>query len=358
MTDRGGNRRRRSRRATTAGSLSLVLVSTIVASWASGAAASMRVPTAGAVPTAYVTNSLLNTLSVIQGTQLVKTISHVGKGPVGVAVTPDHTTAYVADFGFINKPSHTVTPVDLSTGQPGLPIQVGTNPMEIAITPDGTTAVVTLQGNGGRPGHQVVTIDLATRAVSAPVEVGLNPESVAISPDGATAYVGAFSAAKITPVDLTTSPPHAEAPIPLPGTSPRAIAVSPAGATAYVLDAQNASIIPIDLTTRTVGTPVDLVCHAQGDPGCTPTAIAIDAAGTSAYVAAAGSSDLMVLALPSLTVSRVLATGGYPDAVGLAPGWIYVANGASDTVSVFRGSRRPVSVPGMHYPIGIAVVPG
>jgi len=154
------------------------------------------------------------------------------------------------------------------------------------------------------------------------------------------------------------SPPQAEAPIPLPGTSPRAIAITPDGATAYVLDAQNATIIPIDLTTRTVGAPVDLVCRAQGDPGCTPDAIAINAAGSAAYVAAAGSGDVIVLALPSLTVSRVLATGGYPDAVGLVPGWLYVANGASNDVTVYHGGPHPVSVPGMQYPIGIAVVPG
>ena len=354
MTDRGVAKRR-----SFAIVLTVAIVSALVsAATASGAGASTRSREGFPAPTVYVTNSQLNTVSVIQGTQLVHTIPHVGQGPVGIAVTPDHSTAYVADFGFFDKSSHTVTPIDLHTWLPGTPIGVGAGPMEIAITPDGTTAVVTLQGSSRRAGHNVVTIDLATRAVSAPIDVGLYPESVAIAPDGKTAYVGAFGSAQVTPVDLTTSPAHAETPIPLPGSSPRAIAISPDGATAYVLDAANASITPIDLATGTPGAPVDLVCHQFGDPGCTPDAIVIDKAGTTAYVAAAGSSDVIVLSLPSLTVERVMATGGYPDALGLTPGWFYVANGASNSVSVFRGGRQPVSVPGLDYPIGIAVVPG
>ena len=188
---------------------------------------------AASTPTSYVTNSQSDTVTVVSGTAIARTI-RVGQGPVGIALTPDRTVAYVANYGFSNEPSHTVTPITLATGKAGRPITVGTGPMAIAV--DSQVAVVTLEGTPAQPGHQVVVIDLASRKVSAPIEVGLNPESVAIAPDGQTAYVAAFGSAEVTPVNLSTSPPQAESPIPLPGTSPRAIAISKDGTTAYVLD--------------------------------------------------------------------------------------------------------------------------
>jgi DNA-binding beta-propeller fold protein YncE len=229
--------------------------------------------------------------------------------------------------------------------------------MALAITPNGQDAVVTLQGTSSHPGHQAVVVDLATRAVSAPINVGTHPESVAIAPNGNTAYVAALSSAKVTPIDLESSPPQAEKPIALPpGTSPRAIAVSPNGKTAYVLDSAGATIIPISLAHNKVGTPVDLVCRMQGDPGCTPDAIAIAGDGRTAYVAAAGSADVIMLALPSLTVAGVLETGGYPDALGLGSGWLFVADGSSNATTIFSGLRAPRTVPGGMYPFGVAVV--
>ena len=309
------------------------------------------------LPTAYVTNSQLASLSVYAGTTFAGTIPKVGRGPTGIAIDSSTDVAYVADYGYLDEPAHVVTPVDLRTGTPGQPIAVGNGPLAIALTP-GRDAVVSLQGTARRPGHQVREIDLANDAVSAPVEVGLNPESLAITPDGTMAYVAAFSSAEITPVNLTTWPPVAESPIPLPGTAPRAIAIAPDGKWAYVLDAENASVIPINLANDHVGAAVSLVCSAQGDPGCTPDAITISPAGRTAYVAAAGSGDVVLLTLPSLSVAGVVRTGAYPDALGLSGRWLYVANGASNTMSVFTGLRSPVSVGGVTYPFGVAVVPG
>ena len=267
------------------------------ASWSAAEQAS-----AAPKPTTYVTNSQSDTVTVVSGTAIAGAI-RVGNGPVGIALTPDRTMAYVANYGFFNKPSHTVTPLILGTRKAGRPITVGTGPMAIAV--DSQVAVVTLEGTSAQPGHQVVVIDLASRKISAPIEVGLNPESVAISPDGKTAYAAAFGSAEVTPVSLATSPPQAESPIPLPGTSPRALAISKDGTTAYVLDTTNSTVIPISLVSRSVGAAVALHCSKMGDPGCTPTAITISQNGKGLYVAAAGSADLVELSIPSLSVVRI-----------------------------------------------------
>ena len=267
-------------------------------------------------------------------------------------------TAYVADYGFLNQPDTTVTPIDLTTQTAGKPITVGSGPLAIAIRPGGHFAVVTLQGSAQHPGHQVREINLTTRAVSAPVDVGVNPESLAIAPNGLTAYVADFSSAEVTPVNLTSWPPTAEAPIKLKGTSPRAIAITPRGGHAYVLDAAHATIIPIILPSGKVGTPVDLVCQAEGDPGCTPSALTISPDGRTAYIAAAGSGDVVMLGLPSLAVVGVVETGAYPDALGLSGQWLYVANGESNTISAFSGLGSPRTIGDVTYPFGVAVVPG
>jgi len=299
-----------------------------------------------------------NTVSVYVGARFAGIIKGVGNGPTGIAVNSTATRAYVVDYGFFNRPSHTVTPINLASGRAMSPIAVGTGPLAIAIAPGNRFSIVTLQGDPSHPGHQVREINLLTRAVSAPVNVGVNPESVTITPDGTMAYVGDFSSAAVTPLDLTVWPPRALAPIRLPGASPRAIAISPDGRTAYVLDTANATVIPIDLATRTIGQPLDLVCRQKGDPGCTPSAIVISPDGRTAYVAAAGSGDVVMVSLPALTVAGILETGAYPDAVGLGQGSLFVGNGASNTMSIFAGLGAPQTVGGVLYPFGVAVVPG
>ena len=72
--------------------------------------------------------------------------------PVGIAITPDGATAYVANLGADN-----VTPIDIATNTAGTPIAVGDSPCGIAITPDGATAYVTNAG-----ADNVTPIDTAT----------------------------------------------------------------------------------------------------------------------------------------------------------------------------------------------------
>src|SRR5665213_3145885 len=134
-----------------------------------------------ALPTAYVTNSQLSSVSIYVGDQFAGTIQHVGFGPTGIAIDSRASTAYVADYGFFDQPAHTVTPLSLSTGTADAPIKVGTGPLAIAITPGDRFALVTLQGTAAHPGHWVREINLVTSAVSPTVAVGFNPESLAIT---------------------------------------------------------------------------------------------------------------------------------------------------------------------------------
>ena len=66
----------------------------------------------------------------------------------------------------------------------------------------------------------------------------------------------------------------------------------------------------------------------------------------------------MLLNLQSLSVAAVAQTGGYPDGLALSGKWLYVANAASNTMSVFSGLSSPTTLGNVTYPFGVAVLPG
>jgi YVTN family beta-propeller protein len=126
---------------------------------------------------AYVTNADDNTVSVIDTlTNTVIDTIPVGNGPLGIAITPDGTRAYVTNFFFGN----TVSVIDTLTNTVIDTIPVGNFPEGIAITPDGTRAYVTNSGDG-----TVSVIDTITNTViGAPIPVGNFPLGIAITPSG------------------------------------------------------------------------------------------------------------------------------------------------------------------------------
>lgn len=135
-----------------------------------------------------------------------------------IAITPDGSTAYVADGD-----NGTLFPVDLRTGSVGAPIQVSSSGdlTAVAITPDGTTALTVVDTPAGRAGS-VVPVTLATGAVGPPIAVGVDPDAIAITPDGTTAYVANFVSETVTPISIasgTTGPRSRCRAIPSPSPS-------------------------------------------------------------------------------------------------------------------------------------------
>ena len=127
-----------------------------------------------------------NTVSVIATATntVVKTIP-VGSKPVGVAVTPDGTHAYVTNFG-----SNTVSVIATATNAVVKTIAVGSRPVGVAVTQDGTLAYVT-----NNRSHTVSAIATATNTVVGTIAVGAGPTGVGTipppipPPPGVYAYV-------------------------------------------------------------------------------------------------------------------------------------------------------------------------
>jgi YVTN family beta-propeller protein len=183
-----------------------------------------------------------------------------------------------------------VTPIDVATNTAGTPIPAGKDPFPIAITPDGSTAYVANFSDG-----TVTPIDVATNTAGTPIPAGGDPRSIAITPDGKTAYVANYAGDKVTPIDVATN--TAGTPLKV-GSAPAGIAITPDGRTAYVSNEGDSTITPIDVSTNTAGTPIPL---ASGDyygiaivpdqgPTAAFTATAVGAGAATSFNAS-GSSD-------------------------------------------------------------------
>ena len=102
-----------------------------------------------APPTSPTTVS--NTVTPIAtATNTAGTAIAVGNGPIGIAITPDGSTAYVANAG-----SNNVTRIATATNTAGTAIAVGTLPFAIAITPD-QAPVAAFAATAAPPGSPTV----------------------------------------------------------------------------------------------------------------------------------------------------------------------------------------------------------
>ncbi len=225
---------------------------------------------------AYVTNSLGDTVSPIELTTSPATVGkaiRVGSGPAAIAIAPNGDVAYVTNFN-----SNTVTPINLTTSPATAErsIPVGPGPWSIAVSPDGNYVCVS-----NSEGNSVSVIATSTRTVTT-IQVSGRPQAIAISPDSYTAYVA--NGTQITPINLRGQPAVAERPIAI-GAEPMGVAITPNGKTAYSANADN-TITPIVLTTRppTLGTSVTTGSLSQ------PDGIAISTDGSTAYTADAGAT--------------------------------------------------------------------
>ncbi len=125
-------------------------------------------------------------------------------GPIEVEITPDGSTAVVsvgpAFFdglpGLVGDPEipegGTLLIVDLETGAVD-EVQTEDVPLGIAISPDGTTAYTANYGVSGARGDSLSIIDIAERRILEEVNVGSGPEQVALSPDGTLGILNVVS---------------------------------------------------------------------------------------------------------------------------------------------------------------------
>ncbi len=272
---------------------------------------------------AYVADETAGTITPVDlSTGIPGTPIDVGSQPDGIAITSDGSTAYVADYG-----SSTIVPVNLATSTTQKPISLPSRPNAIAITPNGARAYVVADSGSVWP------ITLSTRRLGTPFSIPSNADAIAIAPSGSTAYITDVVSATVFPLALPNGP--LGSPINLEANTPDGIALTPDGSTAYIASNAGESITPLLLSSDVAGTPIQL--------GAQPTAIAITPDGGTAYVvdstSVSGSGEITPINLETGIPGTRIEIGGDPSAIALVPpGGVTAGNGGSGNPGVDPGS--------------------
>jgi outer membrane autotransporter protein len=261
---------------------------------------------------AYITNGGFslpgsNTISVLDvaTNSLVKTITPaaVQFTPAGVAVTPDARFAYVASrvggkVSVINTTSNTVT--DTITG-------LGTGLEGVAITPNGKFAYVT------RAAGTVTVINTATNSVEGnPIPVGAFPFGVAFTPNGAFAYVGNGEGNTVSVINTATKAVGTInlEPILGPTGEPLDVAVTPDGKFVYVVSATPVVAVIATATNKVVGS-IDLPV------GSVSAGISITPNGEFVFVEDFRSHNVSEIDVATNTLVKTFNVGINPLSLGL-----------------------------------------
>lgn len=226
---------------------------------------------------AYVTNPDSDIVTVVHtGTNTVVTTIRfpAGSSPLGIAITPDGTRAFVTNSG--NPDSVSIIDTATNTIAASIPFPAGSDPTGIAITPDGSRAYVS---NNGTP-DSVSVIDTATNTIITTIllSAGSNPTAIEITPDGTRAYVANIGVPdSVTVIDTVTNAIETTILFPA-GSDPRAVAITPDGTRAYVANAGTPeSISVIDTATNMIVSTIPFIANSD------LLGIAITPDGTRAY---------------------------------------------------------------------------
>ncbi|HLJ85226.1 MAG TPA: YncE family protein [Candidatus Angelobacter sp.] len=290
----------------------------------------------------------LTTIDPLTSASTVIANINAGSKPVAVALTPDLSRGYVANFGSAN-----VSVFDTATNKVIATIPVDDTPIALAMLPDGSGVYVANFETG-----TISLIDTATNTVTADFKVSVQPAALALSQDGSRLYVAAFDdfAMRVIATNTNTGIDTVQL-----VTDPIALALSPDGFFAYVANFGASSLSVVDLATNRVVAALPV--------GNNPSGVVLTPDGSSLYVSNQGSSTVSVFDFQR-NVSRELTNNdagippnsGFANPIGLAStpdgAFIYVANFNSNTVSVISTSCHcivgNVPVAGAY---GITIVP-
>lgn len=129
--------------------------------------------------TAYVTGSksgqnIVTPIDLVTGRPGTPVpLGHGMNRPLGIAITPDGSTAYIAGTG---SDGDMVTPISLVTKVPGSQIPAGKGAEGIVITPDGKMGYTVNNISG-----TITPIDISTNTPEIPINVGVRPDAIAIA---------------------------------------------------------------------------------------------------------------------------------------------------------------------------------
>ena len=247
--------------------------------------------------TAYVTNQIGNSLSVVDlaaGKQIVEIA--IGGKPAGIAVSFDKTRVFVA-----SPESHEIIVVDTATNAVTTRASVGKGPLGIAVNPKSGVVYVADWYE-----HRLYALDPTTLAITATVATGLSPSGVAVAADGATIFTADRDSNQVSVIDASSFEILATLPT---GERPFGITLDEPAARAYTANVAANTISVIDLKTRTRIRDVVV--------GLRPYAVA--RAGDRLFVTNQHGESLSVIDAESLEPVATIRVGAFPEGIEADP---------------------------------------
>lgn len=235
--------------------------------------------------------SVINTAT----NKIFKTIN-VGSGPYGVAVTPDGRFVYVA-----NQLENRVAVIDVGTYSVVSNIAVGRSPVGVAVSADGQKVYV-----GNVSDNTVSVINTSTNRVSATFAVGATPYCILPSPDGSRVYVTNSGSNSVSVIDAVSY--SAITTIPVSG-SPNSAAITPDGSRVYVCFPYGNIVSVINTATNAV--------ESQIFPGQTPNGVDVSSDGKELFIEASSSHSVTVYDVETGALKTTISTGAIiPATIG------------------------------------------
>lgn len=315
-----------------------------------------------APPLAYVTD-LGNSVTIIDtSTNQVKgSVSPpIPAGLLGVAVSPDGGTIYVADG------NHTINVISSPDDNPTfdtINLDDSLSPFGVVVTPDGSTLYVANAGS-----NTVSVIDTATQAVTS-IDIGCSPNCsstppISVTPvsgtNGVNVYVGTLTGFAV--IDTATNSLTENVPNTCGASScgPQAISASSDGQTVFLSLFEVDEVLGIDVS-------MDNVVNDIAEVGTSPEGLVVTPDGKSVYVANMNGGSVSTFEVASCgplctvsTISSDIVT--QPSVVAITPdgGNVYVGGNETE-LSVIDTSSNSVTatVEGLSSaPFSIAIGPG
>jgi 6-phosphogluconolactonase len=271
---------------------------------------------------------------------------------------------YVTNSGSNNVSGYSI---NAATGGlsalPGSPFANVSAPSAIAVSSNGFFAFVTNSQANTVTAFRVGTDGALLPASPTPAPVGTAPRAVAISRDSRFLYVANSGSDSVTIFDIGTAgvltlvpqAPGNPNPVAAGGSSPVALAISPTGRFLYVANSTSNTVTAFQIETSGLLTqvpPAGPGTNPISVGGTGPTALAMSSTGQFLYVTNGASntvtafrvetSGLLTLVPPAGSNPNPLSTGGTaPNGIAVASNGasLYIANGGGNVSAFTIGSN-------------------
>lgn len=227
------------------------------------------------------------------------------------ALTALFATAHAQTLIVGNKGEHTVSFVDLATGQEVARRETGRFPHEIAVSPDGALAVVVSYAGPGFQGNTLHLFDVASAEMVGDISLGESRAPHGLKWIPGTDQVIVTTEASQDTVIVEPVEKRVVGRIRTDQQGSHMVAVSPDAARAFVANIGSGTFTVLDLETRSKVQDVEA--------GTQTEAIAVTPDGNEIYVGNNASKNVMVFDAESLERLHTLDTAGVPIRVEIRP---------------------------------------